>query len=175
VERDPRSLRQWLLASLGILGGAVSHLVWDGFTHEGGRGVRMFPVLDESIIDLGRRHVPAMYVMQDLSSLIGMAAVLAVVCYALRPGGVSPAPDRRVPHAERTLWILLYVAAAIAFGAAFYLGPRLGRPLSHSIIGRVSDVAIASLRGLAAALVCVSFAVQVRLRALRYRSSGPER
>ncbi len=175
AEGDLRSLRQWLLAALGILGGAISHLVWDGFTHEGGRGVRMFPVLDESLIDIGQRHVPGMYVMQDLSSLVGMAAVLAVVCYALRSGATSPVPERRVPHAERIRWMLLYVATAMAFGAAFYLGPRLGRPLSHSIVGRVSDVAIASLRGLAAALVCVSLALQLRLRALRYRSSGPER
>jgi Domain of unknown function (DUF4184) len=175
AEGDFRSLRQWLLAVLGILAGAVSHLIWDGFTHEGGRGVRMFPVLDESIFDIGRRHVPGIYVLQDLSSLLGLAAVLAMLCYALRPGGTFPPPRRLVPGAERARWILFYVGAAIAFSAAFYIVPRLGLPSQHSIVGRVSDVAIASLRGLAAALLCVSLALQMRLRALRYRSSGPER
>jgi hypothetical protein len=175
MEGDIRSLRQWLTAAFGILAGAVSHLVWDGFTHEGGRGVRMFPVLDDSIIDIGRRHVPGIYLLQDFSSLLGMAAVLAMVGYALRRGGQSPVPNRLLHSTERTEWILSYMLAAMAFSVAFYVWPRLGQTVSHTIVGRVSDVAIASLRGLAAALLCVSVALQVRLRALRYRSSGPDR
>jgi hypothetical protein len=175
TEGDIRSLRQWLLAACGILAGAVSHLMWDGFTHSGGRGVRMFPVLDDSIVDIGRRHVPGIYVMQDLGSLIGLAAVLAMVCYALRPGTQPPVPNRLVPRAERIEWILGYILTAMALSVAFYVWPRLGQGIARSIVGRVSDVAIASLRGLAAALVCVSVVLQLRLRTLRYRSSGPER
>ena len=175
AEGDFRSLRQWLLATLGILVGAVSHLVWDGFTHEGGRGVRLFPALDDSIIDIGRRHVPGIYLLQDLGSLIGFAAVLAMVCYALRPGTQPAAPNRLVPRTERIEWILFYTVAIIAFSVAFYVWARLGQLAWHSIVGRFSDVAIASLRGLAAALLSVSLALQVRLRALRYRSSGPDR
>jgi hypothetical protein len=175
AEADIRSLRQWLLAAIGILAGSVSHLVWDGFTHEGGRGVRLFPVLDDSIIDIGRRHVPGVYVMQDVGSLLGLAAVLAMVCYALRPGTQPPVPNRLVPRNERIEWVLSYVLAAMAFSVAWYVWPRLGQTTTHSIVGRVSDVAIASLRGLAAALLSVSLALQLRLRALRYRSSGPER
>lgn len=135
----------------------------------------MFPVLDDSIIDIGRRHVPGIYVMQDLSSLIGMAAVLAMIGYALRPGTQPPVPNRLVPRAERIEWTLSYILAAIALSVAFYIWPRLGQATSHSIVGRVSDVAIASLRGIAAALLGVSILLQLRLRALRYRSSGPER
>src|ERR1700689_1717616 len=119
AEAQMRSPSQWLLAACVILGGAIPHLVWDGFTHENGRGVRMFPVLDDSIIDIGRRHVPAVYVMQDLGSLIGLAAVLAMICYALRPGAQPPVPNRLVPRRERIEWILGYILAAMAFSAAF--------------------------------------------------------
>jgi hypothetical protein len=98
-----------------------------------------------------------------------------MLCYALRRGTQPPAPKRLVPGAERIDWTVIYFGAAIAFSVAFYIWPRLGQPYSHSIVGRVSDVAIASVRGLAAALACVSLALQVRLRALRYRSSGPDR
>jgi hypothetical protein len=174
-EGDIRSFRQWIVAAAGILAGALSHLVWDGFTHENGRGVRMFPVLDDSIIDIGRRHVPAIYVMQDLSSVIGLAAVLAMVCYALRRGRQPAVPGRLVARPERFEWLLAYVLSAIAFSVAVYLWARWGQSASRSMVGRVSSVAIASLRGLTAALLSVSLLLQLRLRALRHRSSGPER
>ena len=84
-------------------------------------------------------------------------------------------PNRPIARGERTEWIVLYVAATLAFSAAAYSWVRVGQASMHSIVGSASDVAIASLRGLAAALLCVSLALQLRLRALRYRSSGPER
>jgi hypothetical protein len=174
AEAQLRSLRQWLLAACGILGGAITHLVWDGFTHENGRGVRMFPVLDDSIIDIGRRHVPAVYVMQDLGSLVGLAAVIAMACYGLRQGRQAPIANRLVPRTERIEWAMTFCMAAVALTLIFYGWGRLGPP-PHTIVGRVSDIAIASLRGLAAALLCVSVALQLRLRSLRYLSSGPER
>ena len=37
---DYRSAKQWIWAACGLLAGAITHLVWDAFTHEGGRGVR---------------------------------------------------------------------------------------------------------------------------------------
>jgi hypothetical protein len=174
AEGEIRSPRQWLLAAAGVLAGALTHLIWDGFTHDGGRGVRMFPALDESI-DIGHRHIPAVYVLQDLGSVVGLAAVLAMVGYALRAGRRPHVPNRLLSGAERMAWILLYAAAAIALSAGSYFWARIGEAPTHSIVGSASDVAIASLRGLAAALLCISVVLQVRLRALRYRSSGPER
>lgn len=175
AEANIRSLRQWLLAGAGVLAGALTHLIWDAFTHDGGRGVRMFPVLDDSLIDIGSRHVPAMYVLQDLGSLIGLAAVLAMLCYGLRRGPEAAVPNRRIPSRERLVWWLIYALAAGIFTAAFYLWVKLGQPPTRSIVMRASATAVASVRGLAAALFIVSLALDLRLRALRYRSSGPDR
>ncbi|HEX3396880.1 MAG TPA: DUF4184 family protein [Steroidobacteraceae bacterium] len=170
-----RSWRQWLLAACGVLGGALTHLVWDGFTHDGGRGVRMFPVLDDTIVDFGSRHVPATYVLQDLGSLIGLAAVLAMVCYGLRRGPQAAVPNRLLSSHERRVWVLVYLFVAVSFSAALYIWVRLGQPPTRSIVARASGMAIASLRGLAAALVIVSLALDLRLRQLHHRSSGPDR
>jgi hypothetical protein len=170
-----RSLKQWLLAACGILGGAVSHLIWDGFTHDGGRGVRMFPVLDDTIIDFGSRHLPAIYVMQDLGSLVGLAAVLIMAAYGFRRGPQAAVPNRLVGSRERFAWLLAYALTGIALTAGFYLWATYGQAPSRSIVARASGIAIASLRGLAAALVVVSLLLDVRLRALHQRSSGPDR
>ena len=45
---DFASIRQWVLAGCGVLTGAVTHLVWDAFTHENARGVRMIPWLEDA-------------------------------------------------------------------------------------------------------------------------------
>src|SRR5258708_5243956 len=111
AEANIRSWRQWLLAAGGVLGGALARLVWDGFTHAGGRGVRMFPVLDDTL-DIGSRHIPAMYVMQDLGSLIGLAGVLAMVCYGLRRGP-QPAPaEPLVSRRQSRGWMLVFAFLA---------------------------------------------------------------
>jgi Domain of unknown function (DUF4184) len=170
-----RSIRQWLLAACGILMGALSHLIWDAFTHAGGRGVRMFPALDDSIVEIGWRHVPAIYALQDLGSLLGLVAVVAIIGYGLRRGKEQPVPGRLIAAHERVKWVLAFGIAFVAFSVAFYLWSRLGLRPTRSIALRVAGVAVASLRGLAAALLVVSLALDVRLRTLRYWSSGPER
>jgi Domain of unknown function (DUF4184) len=170
---DIGSLRQWLLAGCGVLVGAVTHIVWDAFTHEGARGVRMFPVLDDPV-EFGRRHLDVVYILQDLSSLVGLAVVLLLVVYGLRRGREEPVSDRLLSGRERRGWLLAYAAAALAISGAFCLVAIPGSA-PHSIIWRAYQIAVSALRGLAAALVGVSLALDLRLRSLGYRSSGPVR
>jgi hypothetical protein len=175
AEANVRSWRQWLLAAAGVLAGALTHLIWDAFTHDGGRGVRMFPVLDDSLFDIGSRHIQTHFLLQDLGSLLGLAAVLAMLCYGLRRGSEAAVPNRLVPSRERFRWMLGYAVSVVIFTTAFFLWAKLRQPPTHSIFIRVSWGAVASLRGLAAALLSVSLALDLRLRALRQRSSGPDR
>jgi len=66
--------------------GAVTHLVWDGFTHEGARGIRMMPELDDWKFELHGHHLIGARLLQDGSSLLGLAIVLILLIYALRRG-----------------------------------------------------------------------------------------
>ncbi len=174
-----RVLKQWLLAACGILAGAFTHLVWDAFTHEGSRGVRMLPVLDEPIFDFGRHHLVFARLLQDMSSLFGLAAVIVMISYGLRRGGEAPLPHRKLPTAERLAWTGAFILGTLLLFGAFV---AVGRWLHHFPFGITSmlyDAAIASLRAMATAIIVFAVALQVRLRAPGPRpdhlSSGPER
>ena len=163
---DYRSLRQWLSAACGILLGALTHLVWDAFTHEGGRGVRMLPILEEPVARIHGHPLAGVHLIQDANSLIGLIAVALVVAYGLRGGkpGDAAAP-RRLSAIERYGWAAAYVlTAAVLSGMFFLLAHRptaAGNPLPAV---PVSAAAIAILRGMAAALFLVSIGVTARLR-----------
>lgn len=174
---DIASLLQWILAAVGVLAGAISHLGWDAFTHEGARGVRLIPWLEDPIVEIGSHYVPGVRLMQDGSSLIGFAIVLGFVWYGLRrrrtqPGPTASQPLERLlrPH-ERHAWVLLYALAAITSGVAWLLLARAGEPAPHSVTALANGIAVAGLRGLAMALLGVSLGLDWRLQALRRASS----
>jgi hypothetical protein len=160
---DYSSALQWLLAACGVLAGAITHLVWDAFTHEGARGVRMLPVLDESIVQLGRHHLMGARLMQDASSLLGLIVIVAIVLYGLRGGGreASPPLDRRLRTGERCAWTGVYALTALILSGLFFM---LRHPApTASLAAPLGGAAIAVLRGLAVALVGVTAALRFRL------------
>ncbi len=161
------SLLQWLSAALGVLAGAVTHLVWDAFTHEGARGVRMIPWLEDPIVEIGNHHVAGVRVLQDGSSLIGLAIVLGLVCYGLRRGRAQPPMSRLLRPAERRAWVLAYALAAVALSTICLLWARAGEPAPHSVTAVANGIAVAALRGLAMAMLGVSLLLDWRLWALR--------
>jgi hypothetical protein len=160
------SVRQWLLVACGILVGAVSHLALDGFTHSNGRGVRLFPALDEPLFDIGHRHVMATRLMQDLGSLVGLAVVFAVLWHALRRGTETAVPNRRLPPAARHRWTLAYGLVTALLSLVFYMWAQEPVAGPHRVVALTYDVAVAVLRGLAAAVLGVSLALSLRLKTL---------
>lgn len=161
------SVRQWILAACGVLGGTLTHLVWDAFTHENARGVRMIPWLEEPIVEIGNHHMGGIRLMQDGSSLFGLAVVLGFVWYGLRRGRESAVPGRPLRSTERRLWMMAYVVVAILLSAAWLIWARAGEFPGHSYKALATGIAVAALRGLATALLCTSLALDWRLRALR--------
>ena len=80
AQTPPRPLwRTWLYAAPVIVLGAVTHLVWDGFTHENARGVRMFPLLDELGPEIDGHALQLFRWLQYGSSLLGLVAVVVAL------------------------------------------------------------------------------------------------
>jgi hypothetical protein len=166
---DIRSPKAWLVAAAGILGGAVTHLIWDGFTHEGARGMRMLPALDDLMLEFGGHHLTGPHLMQDVSSLIGLALVFLWLWRAL-VAGPAPAPQaRRLAPAERGAWMAAYALTALVVSGVAFAIARATEAYTPSLTAAASDAAVAAVRGLAAALLAVSMALDLRLR----RRSAP--
>lgn len=172
---DIQGLRQWILAACGVLAGAVTHLVWDAFTHENARGIRLIPWLEDPVVDIGTHRLAGVQLLQDVSSLLGLVIVIGLVWYGLRRGREAPVPSRPLRPAERRAWVGIYVAATVGLSAAWWLWARWGPP-GHTMravviaipgINGITAIAVACLRGLAMTLLCTSVALDWRLRALR--------
>jgi Domain of unknown function (DUF4184) len=159
---DYRSLKQWLLAACGVLGGAITHLIWDAFTHEGARGLRLFPGLEDSAVEINGHRLAGPRLLQDANSLIGMMIVAAIVLYSLRPERAAANwPRRRLGRAERAMWIGVFALTAAASSSLFFiLGHHVLLP---RVVVPISGAAIGVLRGLAAAVLLVAIAVNIRL------------
>ncbi|MGO8830269.1 MAG: DUF4184 family protein [Steroidobacteraceae bacterium] len=156
---------QWIWASCGLLAGALTHLVWDAFTHEHALGMRMIPALDEPAVQIGGHHLAGAHLLQDASSLIGLIAVVAMLLYGLRRGsGTRGAPARRLSAGERRLWMGGFVLAAAILSGAFFLMKHPAEPATRALAVPLSGAAIAVLRGLAAAMLSVSVCLRLRLR-----------
>jgi hypothetical protein len=161
---DYRSLKQWILVTCAVLGGAITHLVWDAFTHEGARGLRLFPGLEDSAVEINGHRIAGPHLLQDANSLIGLIIVIAILLYSLRPGMPEdrPGPPRRLKRAERAIWIGVFALIAAGLSSLFFVFRH--HALIAGVVVPYSSAAIAVLRGLAAAVLLVAIALNARLR-----------
>ncbi|MFD6096129.1 DUF4184 family protein [Nocardiopsis flavescens] len=100
----------WGAAALAV--GALTHMVWDAFTHPGGAGVQLLPVLQEPVVEPHKVYNVLMYA----SSALGLAAVAWWTA-------------RRVEGPLRPRWIPLAAIAACASAGAAVSGLAAGDAL----------------------------------------------
>jgi len=159
------SARTWLVAAAAVLGGAVTHLAWDAFTHENARGVEMLPLLESLSWHINGHPMYLFRILQHLSSVLGLALVLWVAWRWHRRSPPVPAQAARaLPPAERWSWIAIYalIPAAVTVVAAL-LTLRGPEPL-YASSASLAGVAEAGMAGAMAALLVVSLLLRLRLR-----------
>ncbi len=156
--------RVWLAVVLALLFGALTHLVWDGFTHENARGVRLFPQLLDYGPQMAGRQLRLYIWAQYGSSVVGLAVVAAALCVWLRHAPAPrPRPVRRLALHERASWILLYIVPASVAVVWFALRPLLAMHVPLFSGDALGLIAVTAMRAAALSLLLVSVLLWVRL------------
>jgi hypothetical protein len=106
-QERPRSAADWLVICMSLLAGAVSHLLWDSFTHSRGYFVRHYAPLQKEIPIPGDT-MQIFLILQQGSTVLGLLA-LAWTIYRLPLGDSYFSP----PVKNDYFWVSLFGAALI--------------------------------------------------------------
>jgi hypothetical protein len=130
--------RNWHVVIVSILIGAVSHLLWDAFTHSTGYFVQAFLSLDKEMSVFGL-SVPVFKVLQHTSSVLGGSAVL--ITLMILP--VHAQPGKR---ASRGYWpMVITIAAAITVLSADRGHLAIGNVIVSAISGTMVALVVAGM------------------------------
>ena len=171
---SPLSVRSWLYAGLAILLGAVTHLIWDAFTHENARGVRMFPVLEGFGPEVDGHPVQLFRWLQYGSSVVGLLVVIGALLMWLHH--VPPLaqrlqiPPRPLASRERLAWTGLYLALPLLAAATGCWRLHTPKLASLPVGWKIEVVAVDGMRGICVSLVLVSLLLLAR-RSLLHRAT----
>ena len=118
----PVRFRELVLATISILIGAWTHVVWDSFTHRSGWVVVNYPVLQEPVITLGSIELAPYYLLQHLSTLVGVLVLVTAYYAWVRRGGSEVfflfRHEDRWRYASLASLFVLSAAIAIPLGAS---------------------------------------------------------
>jgi hypothetical protein len=127
------------IVSAAILLGALTHIVWDSFTHIGSPVVNAVRGLRIVVFEWHGRPIRVFRLLQHLSSVLGMLVLAFFAWRHLRNAAPSPAASpSSIPHKARVGAVLLLFAVALAVAIVGYaLNARfsLERRLFHFAIG----------------------------------------
>lgn len=151
VRRWMVSWSRMLLLLVSLVLGAVSHIVWDLFTHEGRWGVGALPTLED---DWG--PLPGFKWLQHGSSVLGLTIIgVWALMWLIRREEIAPVA-RVLPGAVRWVWWASLPAVLVAawLGGLAVLGPLDEEFTVAHLAYRVLPPACA-LWGVATLLLCV--------------------
>jgi hypothetical protein len=140
-------LRQFFLIILSLVLGALTHLVWDSFTHVHGWPVQHFSILHMPVMQTSRQTLFVYNFLQRGSSLAGIALLIYWCFKWLRQGREWSV---RLPvQGETHLVLCMAVAALILAGIySYWKSPVLPQLSRHQPFVRrmaVTEIAVASV------------------------------
>jgi len=155
------TLRNFALASVAVMLGAATHILWDSFTHANTPMVDQVPALETTQVELFGKQFPLFRFLQHTSTVVGLVVLSAwAVRLKRKQTAVTTQPNiRAATHGERVIALVLGLSLSAFLGVGGYLEfPELsfGRRLFHGAIG--------GMTGLALAWVAIAVLLQLRFK-----------
>ncbi|MGQ0620586.1 MAG: DUF4184 family protein [Panacagrimonas sp.] len=121
----PRTGREWMLIGNAILIGALTHLLWDEFTHASWRQGQLFPWLDAELMSVGGQPLRALDAFGYLSAVVGIGLIAGwTLRWWRRTAPAYPVPVPAGPRMRIEVRIAVLIAAAIAIAAFMRMAAR---------------------------------------------------
>jgi len=113
-----RSPRAWVVAALSIALGALTHIVWDNFTHAHGVVVALWEPLRAPLFNVLGREMRVYGALQHLSTLVGTGILVhAYGGYLQHRQRTGPTPVHRRGERARSLGLLLLLLVSMVAAA----------------------------------------------------------
>jgi Domain of unknown function (DUF4184) len=131
----------FLVFLFSALIGAVSHIFWDSFTHNGRYFVNTIPILRTTYIPFDGAKYPLWYALQHFSTLFGLSIILI---YTLR---MESRPEQPVYQPKISYWIAIIMLGCILFYLRFEL---------FTVRFEIGNIVVSSMSSLMLAMCLVS-------------------
>ena len=126
----------WAIFLVSTLLGALSHLLWDSFTHNGGYFARLFSDYYRRIfIPYDGVRYPLFYALQQISTALGLMTVLLYVLF-LKP---QPGP---VTQLRLMYWIIFLLITGATVVLRFTINPA-DYEIGNLVVSTVSGMMLA--------------------------------
>lgn len=167
-DRPGMPARRWLSVAVSVVIGAVTHVVWDAFTHTGRWGPRHVGWLNIEVTGL-----PWLKWFQYGSGVIGLLVLLIWVAHHLyRTVPDAGVPDRAGDLARIACWLFSGAVCVLAAGSTWLSGAVRARVWLDEDIAVQTATRTVSLTGFTLLLWCVIWQAQHGTSALARRSEG---
>lgn len=121
IENPNPSFRVFLVASCSALLGAITHIVWDSFTHWDSWTVQHFAVLRRPVMTINGTEEPVCYMLQIVCSLVGGVGLAVLYLLWLRRQPIRVTEDSQSDGWRYALLAgVVLVSLMVALAAAYY-------------------------------------------------------
>jgi len=109
----PLFARPWSV-TLSFFAGAVSHIVWDAFTHRRGLVVHVWPTLAQPFLRVGAHALPPYFVFQHGSTIVGIVCLVHHARRRLRQAATTSSIAESTPQLSAKQKIAVVAALSVA-------------------------------------------------------------
>jgi hypothetical protein len=165
----PSTPKPWLAnpwaTTVSFMAGAFSHVVWDAFTHRRGLVVHVWPALAQPVMHLGHHALPPYFLLQHISTALGMVWLAFYVRRSLREiDGAATATADPPPQLSTGVKVIVIAALMFLTEGLVWIGfsPNSSDPLRLSVYNFVCRSI--SSAAIVAALYALAWHACYRLR-----------